>query len=223
MLRQFLAVAGVASLAYASFDYLENWPEKLGQKVIAYDAFVRPTCEDLATSDLKYTDGSIADAMLIGVQIKSMSDISDLKIRFQDIAWVKKWSISTTSLSQEEANSLVRNLPTGKTIDKFIFVPIPRLMADSKTILQFEGVVSQKFKCDEDWFHASAPNKNIAHLIKPDFYPIREWSIKGTDFNVYKYLFLASSVALLIALFRNHKSRKKNKARVAGSGKRRTR
>jgi hypothetical protein len=207
---QILAVSGVVVLVYSIYQYLEGLPENiLGKKINTYDAFVRPICEDLASTSLKYKDGSVAEAKLIGVQIKATNDISDLKVRLQDIAWVAKWSISTTSLSEEEANTLVKSLPTGNTIDKFIFIPVPRLISDSKTTIQLEGVVSGKFKCEEEWFQASAPNRNIAHLIKPDFYPVREMSLKGDSLNVWKYLFIISSAALLLAWFLKKKYKKK--------------
>lgn len=213
-----LAIFGVIGIAYSIFNFPSDKIKSSLEKELQFDAFVKPTCEPLASLEVKYDDGNPAKARLIGITIRADNDIKDVSFRFGDIAYVESWAISSDGLSQFEADKIIKNLPTGVVDAPFIFGNISRLVANSETTIQFQGVARKSFDCSMEWFNLSAQNKRIAHLLENDFHQIRggELGLRGSSESIYKWLSFILGVALvsLFLLNRFAKSPKKERFRI---------
>lgn len=217
--QNLLAIIGVIAIVYSVFNFPSDKFKSIIEETLQFDAFVKPTCEPLASLDVKYDDGNPAKARLIGITIRADNDIKDVSFRFGDIAYVESWAISSDSLSQSEADKIIKNLPKGAVDSPFIFGNIPRLVANSETTIQLQGVAKKSFDCSMEWFDLSAQNKKIAHLMENDFHQIRggELGLRGSGDSIYKWLSFIL-IIVLIALFLSNrlaKTHKKERFRIS--------
>lgn len=192
-----LAILGLVGVAYTVFTYPDNFVTSLFEKAFDFDATVRPTCEPLASLDIRYSDGTPAEAKLIGLTIRSQNDISNISFRISDIAYVDNWSIESNSLPKEEADSIAKHLPVGAITSAHIFGKIPRLISNSETTIQLQGLTKKQFDCSNEWFNLSAPSRKIAQLVFSNSLQIRDSQYGIHVNNIYKKL---SFVLLIVVL-----------------------
>ncbi len=198
---ELLAVAGLISLVYSFLNFFEEPINRQMEKLLSADAVVRPVCEDYIERDVGLRDGTRAGLKLIGVQIEAYKDLTNVKIRFQDIAYLEKVMISSNGISESDALAFMKSLPRGTTsINNPLFASLPRLISNSKATVHLTGIPSPRFDCANPWFEVSAPDRTIYHLEFADVLQVRgkKWGVGGSNF--YKFLFIATLVALFVVL-----------------------
>jgi hypothetical protein len=199
--RDLLAIFGVIGVVYAIFNYPSSTLDSLTGKLKQLDAYAKPTCEPLASLKVKYSDGSPAEARLIGITIQTINDIHDISFRFGGITYIKSWAIASDGLSESKANEIIKALPVGEIDNRIVSGKISGLASDTKTTIQLQGVASKNFLCtNNDWFNLSSPNQKIANLEMSNFYMIRgmKYQIKGNIFDsFYKWLSFILIIILL--------------------------
>lgn len=145
--KDILAIVGVVGLIYAIFNFPTTFVSSQLEKALEFDATVKPTCEPLAALKLEYEDGTPIEAKLIGISIRSNTDINDITFRLNDISYIQNWAISSDGLTQTEKEKVLKHLPTGAIKEPYIFGKIPKLIGNSETTIQLQGVSKKRFDC----------------------------------------------------------------------------
>lgn len=188
MAKDVLAIAGLIGLLWSAHQF---W-EKPFENIKKPDVMIRPIHEELASKQLKYSDGSEAKYKLMGLEVKNERDVSDLRIRLVNIVYIDKWSMKGVGIPEEEVTKLVSSLPTGVVINKEIYINVPRIMANGDVLIQFNGLTSNEFKPSSEWFFASSGNCNVYHGMYQDHLVLREfnYTFNGTTFFEFFFYFI---------------------------------
>lgn len=215
--RNILAITGIFGLIYAAINFPDDYINATFDKHFNYDASVKPTCEPLPSLKVNYDNGAKAESRLMGITIRPINELENILFRIDDIIFIAEWTISSNSMTQQEANEIVKQLPKGEITELSVFGRIKRLMADSETIIQLQGVTRKKLTCDGDWFRLSAVNRKIAHLKIPDTYQIRgaQLGVKGNATSIYKWLtILFAFIAIVLFITRTKTTDKRVRFRI---------
>lgn len=213
--KTILAIAGFIGLVYAVFNFpntLTNTAANLFKEQIQFGAFVRPTCEPIASLNLKHRDGTSADTRLLGLNIETINDVSSITFRISGPIYINSWAIRSDALSEKQQKEIISSLPVGNIKEDYIFGHIDRLIANSKTIIQLQGATRTSFGCQTDWYDVSAPNQKIAVLEYDDFHKIKGMGISGNNFSFYKWFSFLLLIIIIAMTARNH-TRKTTKER----------
>ena len=206
--KSILAIAGAVGILFKIIQFIDD-PTR---NIPLPDITIRPIHEVLASNQLHYSNGSPADYKLMGVEIKNESDISDLKLKLSNISYMEKWSISSTGMSEADAQKLVSQLPIGIVLGKDIYFDMPRIMAKSDTIIQFNGATQADFKPSIEWFNGSSQTHKIYHFMYQEWGVLREYYYATDHLDWYEilfYLLLGCLICVLIYRFLKKETSKK--------------
>jgi len=184
--QDILSIVGVITILITVYKFIDNPFKHLKEP----DVIVRPIYEQVPIRTPTYSDGKPAPYKLVGIEIKNINEVSDLRVKLSNISYIDQWIINSDKIPETDVKNTFNQLPTGNVVNKNIFIDLPRIMPKGTTVIEILGVVPADFDPTlENWFLVSSAKNFVLHNTYSIALPVREWSYKFDPSVMYEYFF----------------------------------